>query len=139
LRAGSSAIDAGSPILAPASDAAGLPRSLDGAADGVTSPDIGAFEFAHPTLDSDGDGATDAAEAVAGTGLLDAADKLVVSHQEIAGTASILSWWGVPGRTYTISACSDFSSSTWETLALPEALLGRGAELRFTNSVLAGD
>jgi len=138
LLADSSAIDAGSSSLAPVVDVAGLPRSLDGNADGIASPDIGAYEFAHPTIDSDADGARDAEEAVAGTSPLDATDRLVVSHEEMDGAGSILRWWGVLGRTYTISARSDLSSSAWEPLELPQALVGRGAELRVTNSVLAG-
>ena len=45
LQPGSPAIDAGSPLLAPALDFDGAPRPFDGDGDGTPAFDIGAFEF----------------------------------------------------------------------------------------------
>ena len=51
-------------------DLDGLPRPLDGNADGTNRWDIGAYEFVNPLADSDGDWLTDTDEVAAGTGLL---------------------------------------------------------------------
>ncbi len=52
LRAGSPAIDRGNPAdpEIPASDADGLPRSLDGSGSGKQLPDMGAYEYLPPGL-----------------------------------------------------------------------------------------
>ena len=53
-------IDAANPEFAPLHDLAGVPRPLDGDADGVALSDLGAFEVVHPTADTDGDDLPDA-------------------------------------------------------------------------------
>jgi hypothetical protein len=63
LAQGASCIDVGTDVNAPEMDRRGVPRPLDG--DGVPPAlyDIGAYEFAHPFLDSDLDGMPDGWEA----------------------------------------------------------------------------
>jgi hypothetical protein len=46
----------------PAADLEGLPRPIDGNADGSAVTDIGAHEYLHPTADTDDDGMSDAWE-----------------------------------------------------------------------------
>lgn len=68
LNAGSPCIDAGYNANIPAGpDLAGLPRPLDGNADGVATVDMGAYEFLNELADTDGDGMTDGAERMADT------------------------------------------------------------------------
>jgi hypothetical protein len=62
LLAGCPAVDAGSAEAAPTTDAAGLPRPLDGDGDGEAAWDIGAHEYLNPTADSDADGLLDIEE-----------------------------------------------------------------------------
>ncbi len=45
-----------------ASDLAGRPRSLDGDNSGTCQADMGAYEYLHPSADSDGDGTSDYAQ-----------------------------------------------------------------------------
>ena len=50
LLAGSSCIDAAEPLYAPGTDLDQRPRPLDGNDDGVARSDLGAYEYAHPSV-----------------------------------------------------------------------------------------
>ena len=69
LKPGSPCIDSASDAGATAVDIQGLPRNLDGNNDSVAHVDMGAYEFAHPYVDTDGDGLGNAAEVKQGTRL----------------------------------------------------------------------
>jgi len=65
---GSPCIDAGMALSSVTNDFDGIPRPLDGNADGTSRWDIGAYEYVHPAADSDHDGLTDTNElSITGT------------------------------------------------------------------------
>ena len=57
LQAGSPCIDAAESLQAPAADRDGHPRPLDGNQDGVARSDLGAYEYVHPSVRGQLDGA----------------------------------------------------------------------------------
>jgi parallel beta-helix repeat protein len=133
LIATSTAIDQGSANLAPTTDHAGLPRPLDGLNDGTAEPDIGAFEFAHPARDSDGDGISDADEAICGTSPLEASDIFKIRGDRTG--ADLVLWWpSLSGRAYTLHASADPGFSLADTFQFA----GSGRVIHFTNVLAAG-
>ncbi len=62
LSLGSPAIDAGMPAFDSGIDLLGVLRPLDGDSNGVACADMGAYEFWHPSVDTDGDGLLDQQE-----------------------------------------------------------------------------
>ena len=145
------AIDAGSADGAPATDRAGVPRPLDGNADGVALPDLGAHEFVHPTADTDADAMSDAWEIQHTLNALfvdagedpdhDAADNL---HEYWADTdprdrsavlaltltldrvtgEDVLEWRSSAARFYTLERSADLRA--WEDVAGNVRLPGTG-------------
>ncbi|HBA85128.1 MAG TPA: hypothetical protein DCZ95_13645 [Verrucomicrobia bacterium] len=126
LQAGSPCVDAGHTEVFPSFDLDGLPRPLDGHADGAPRCDIGCYEFMHaladsdgdelvdanelamgssPTLwDSDADGSGDGDERIAGTDACDGQSVFALRAGESSpGEDSIIRWPSAPGRTYTLS------------------------------------
>ncbi|MFH0907485.1 MAG: thrombospondin type 3 repeat-containing protein, partial [bacterium] len=68
LQSNSPCIDAGyNTASVAARDADGIPRPLDGDANGVAEVDLGAFERVHPLADSDSDGLRDTNELAWGS------------------------------------------------------------------------
>jgi hypothetical protein len=96
-------VDAGTSTNAPASDFDSVARPLDGNGNGVAAFDIGAFEFAHPLADTDGDTSSDAVEIIAGTNPTDAGSALRLSVQVLSLENNVaLRWPSVAGRSYSI-------------------------------------
>jgi PKD repeat protein len=104
LNAGSAGIDAGSASQVPGVDLDGIPRPLDGNADGTNTVDMGAYEFVSSLADSDGDRQTDRDECTAGTDPLDPDSFLGLFAPAIgwSGTNPLLvvSWRSVDGKSY---------------------------------------
>jgi PKD repeat protein len=118
LAAGSPCIDAGTAATGLEVDLDGLPRPLAGSPSGSPVIDVGAYEFASPDVDSDGDRASNADEAVAGTGLLDSTDVLRVTALWPSGPAGVsVAWDSVPGRFYTLYAATNLPAGPWNAVS----------------------
>jgi len=113
LRAASPAIDRGTPLPDVTADHANLARPLDGNADGTNTWDLGAFEFAHPTADSDRDGAPDAAELAAGTDATNAASRLAMSALNPQPDAVVLEWPSATGRRYALGSSTNLADAVF--------------------------
>jgi hypothetical protein len=106
LQPGSPCIDKGLAAAAPATDREGVPRPLDGNANGHAGYDIGAYEFLNGAADSDGDGLSDTNELRAGTGLVDPASYLGIMDVWLApgigATGLVVRWQSVTGKVYRL-------------------------------------
>ncbi len=126
-------IDAGVTNGAPAYDLDGVGRPLDGNADGTNAYDIGAYEFAHPDVDSDsdnlkdtnevargtnpakadtdGDRMNDGDEVFAGTDPLDALSVFIITQAAgDAGAGFVIRWSSVASKEYTLRRAPDLST-----------------------------
>jgi hypothetical protein len=101
LQLASPCIDSGSAFETPAFDYDGVGRALDGDTNGTALGDVGAFEFVHPSADTDRDGMLDASEIIAGTNPSDSNSVLRVGIRldEVRGGV-VLRWPSAAGRIY---------------------------------------
>jgi hypothetical protein len=86
-------------------------------------------------LDSDGDGATDEVERLAGTDPIDATSILQVTSIRLDGDNIILGFPSVVGRTYTVEFANEPGSTTWRPL---QAFLAGTGEVLAVTDVGAG-
>ena len=127
-------VDAGSALYHPSTDYAGVPRPLQGKVSGQARPDIGAYEYANASLDSDqdglndsdevnlhhsnpllpdtdGDGMRDGDEIRAGTNPTDPSSRfaftLLTPIKIGASNAVVLQWLSVPGKAYTLQRATN--------------------------------
>ncbi len=154
LAAGSLDIDAAQPEFAPAEDLAGVMRPLDGDADGRAAADVGAFEFVHPSADTDGDGvpdwwetamrlnptesdagadsdadgASNSNEFLAGTNPRDGRSVLALRVDRSDGGGVRLVWTGVVGRVYDLDRATRMGEmADWKVDQ--SGITGTGSEL----------
>jgi len=83
---------------------------------------LGVFEFAvmaappSSDLDTDGDGQSDAAEAIAGTNPADPKDFLrivSITPATVAGGPISLAWTSVPGKAYLVQQSTTLATASW--------------------------
>ncbi len=160
LGPGSPCIDA-LPLATPApgNDLAGVPRPLDGDANGAATFDIGAQEYVHATADTDGEGLSDSdeihvhgtnpllqdtdgegqsdrVEVIAGTDPLDPGSLFAILQMATGTEGQIISWPGRANRLYTIVATDDLTGGTtnqWNYTDRP----GLDGAMSFTNDLSA--
>ncbi len=155
LAAQSPCIDRAAAAWATGRDLDGLPRPLDGDANGSVAADLGAHECLNPVSDSDADGLLDAAElnvwgtdprrgdsdgdsapdgneVGAGTDPLNAQDwfRILAVGVETNATGVVVDWSAVPGRFYRVFGTTNLVSGAWSNLYETTAT---GARLRYTN------
>jgi hypothetical protein len=96
-----------------------VPRPLDGNTNGVARCDLGAFEFAHPQADTDGDRMLDPAELMAGTDPTDMRSVLRATVRLLAAQGPVaVSWPSVLGRMYCVEHATDLPPGAgWQMLS----------------------
>lgn len=114
-------------------DLLGVPRPLDGNADGTNAVDIGPYEYASPRADSDDDGLNDATEVengidptdpdtdndaqsdgeewIAGTDCLSAASRFEAASVGARDEGLVIAWAGASNRTYALWKGSNLAVS----------------------------
>ncbi len=103
LKTNSPAIDVGTAQPSAPLDRDGISRPLDGNANGTNTWDIGAYEYLHPTTDSDHDRMSDLGEQIAGTDATNPASVFGITQVDVPSPDShVLSWPSMPGRLYTV-------------------------------------
>ncbi len=115
-------------------DGDGIVNALDKDSDNDGMPDgweatngLNPLYAADGNLDSDGDGQSNAAEYVAGTGIAAASDYFKVTEtQKISEGAFMVSVNGVAGRIYRLQRRADLLNGNWENVTSQGPLAGNG-------------
>jgi len=135
LAAGSPCIDAAINLAAVADDLDHVARPLDGNTNGVAAPDMGAYEFAHPLADTDGDWLRDTnelalgtnptdpdtdddrmgdgSETLAGCDPLDWESYLGLEGVSRSGAGFVIQWQSVTGKHYRIDRSTNLAIETF--------------------------
>lgn len=119
-------IDAGSnALMASAADLDGIPRPLDGNANGSAIVDMGCYEYMNASADSDGDNMTDGDETIAVTDPTDAG-----SYFHVIATSNLpplrMFFMSSTNRLYSLQATTNLMSGAWTNLPGQEPRPGVG-------------
>lgn len=135
LSPNSPCIDAGNNSYMPSgADRDGVPRPLDGDADGTATVDMGCYEFLNAAADSDGDPMTDGEEFIADTDPTDSNDYFRITAIS-NGPPSTVYFDSSSSRWYTMVGCSNLIDAVWTNVpgAGPRVGAGGGDWLQDTN------
>jgi len=133
LTVGSPCIDAGSDDHHIDDDLDHLPRPLDGDGSSGAQFDIGAHEFAHSGLDSDGDGRDDGSEAICGSDPTSADSEFRVRTVTLGGGKYVVAiWHGGNFRVYTVQTSGDLRAQGWSNVPGCEDMAGSGGDMQTT-------
>jgi len=115
-------------------DKDGTSRPLDGNGDGNAAMDIGAYEFAGASADTDGDGQQDAAEVIAATDATNSASFFAVARVAPGEEGSVvMAWRGAPGRAYRLEG-SMAATGSWAGVDALGEIPGSDAEITVTTA-----
>lgn len=104
---------------------------------------LGVFELtaagtqAPGAVDTDGDGQTDAEEAIAGTNPNDPKSVLAVASVAKTGGSLAISWSSVPGKNYQVQTTADVAAGPWANVGGIVAAAASPAATTATNVTLA--
>jgi hypothetical protein len=117
-------------------------RPLDGNGDGTAVPDMGAYEYASATVDTDHDGMNDAAEVAAGTNPTNATEHLEIAQLLRTATdasAFYFTWLSLTGVNYKIQTTTNLFSG-WTNVADPlyTNIPGIGFPLYYPSDITSG-
>ena len=111
--------------MASAADLDGIPRPLDGNANGSAIVDMGCYEYMNASADSDGDNMTDGDETIAVTDPTDAG-----SYFHVIATSNLpplrMFFMSSTNRLYSLQATTNLMSGAWTNLPGQEPRPGVG-------------
>jgi predicted outer membrane repeat protein len=125
LQSNSPCIDQGSLDHAPSHDFDGNRRPLDGDGVGGAAYDIGCYEVYNPSGDSDGDGAKDGNEIIAGTDLLNGNDYFHIVALSNAPIVKVY-FTASSNRSYSLEYGTNLLSSPWWVVSGQSNIPGKG-------------
>ena len=135
LSGASPCIDSGTSSNAPGRDLDGISRPLDGDNDGMNAFDMGAYEFVHPSADSDRDRLKDVSELIAGTDPTNSLNYFRILSRNLLGPDGpiVVSWESAIGRLYSVSSSSNLAAGVWDYCPNATGLPGTGWRMVYTN------
>jgi len=109
--------DTGTNLLSVSKDIEDTPRPLDGNNNGKSMTDMGCYEFSHPNVDTDNDGATDSEEYIASTDPTDENSRLMVNKIIPIGENMHVVWsGGAKSRQYLEASDNPSDSDGWNPI-----------------------
>ncbi|NCC52603.1 MAG: hypothetical protein EOM20_15485, partial [Spartobacteria bacterium] len=92
-------------------DRDGVSRPLDGLNDGVAMWDMGAYEYAHPLADTDGDRMSDVDEVMSKTDATNALSSLAMEQGIWTGDGILVRWSSSPSLLYQVDRSTELTAN----------------------------